>query len=253
MGSTTLREKAYRYIHEKIASGALPEGCQVSELSLAKELAISRTPVREAIGRLITEGLVEQVPRHGTIVRGPDRRDLTELYEVREALERYAAVEAARRIGAQDLELLVRLFEQMRRLARELRGGQVAALEGSALRQFLAADMGFHLVLIRATGNRRIMKIVGEMGVMVRIFGHHRQTHTPGIVARACQFHGRILGAVRRGDAAAARRWMVRHLRASKRQALDAMARGQDGPAGAVLDLPNDLLRDALPDNSPGE
>jgi DNA-binding GntR family transcriptional regulator len=244
MSPSTLREQAYRHIHGKIASGLLTGGSLVSELSLARELGISRTPVREAIRQLIMEGLVEQVPRHGTIVRIPNRRELAELYEVREALESYAVAEAARRIEAADLELLGCLYGRMRDLGRQLLTGGAAMLEGTALREFLAADMGFHLTLIRATGNRRIMQIVGAMGVLVRIFGHRRQSHTPGIVRRTCRFHARILRAVRRGDADAARRWMVRHLRASKRQSLESMDRAQEELTGIPLTLPEELLEE---------
>jgi len=241
---TNLREQAYRHIHGKIASGRLSGGSLVSELSLARELGISRTPVREAIRQLILEGLVEQVPRHGTIVRIPNRRELADLYEVREALESYAVAEAARRVEPGDLELLGRLYGRMRELGRELLAGGAPMLEGAPLREFLAADMGFHLALIRATGNRRIMQIVGAMGVLVRIFGHRRQNHTPGIVRRTCRFHARILLAVRRGDAETARRWMVRHLRASKRQSLESTDRVQEEHAGVCLTLPEDLLEE---------
>ncbi len=237
----SLREQAYRFLHGKIASGSLPAGSLVSELSLAKELGISRTPVREAIGRLISEGLVEQIPRHGTIVRNPDRRDLAELYEVREALESYAAAEAARRIGAEDLKLLDELLARMRELAREVRQSGATVLTGPALQQFLAADMGFHSVLIRATGNRRITRIIAEMGVMVRIFGFQRQAHTPGIVTRTCRFHAQVLKAVRCGDADLARRWMVRHLRTSKRQALEALDIERRVAEGWVVPLAYDL------------
>ena len=103
MVSPNRRERAYQYLHARIASGALAGGALVSELSLAREMGLSRTPVREAIRQLIMEGLVEQVPRHGTIVRIPERREVAELYEVREALESYAVAQAARRILPADL------------------------------------------------------------------------------------------------------------------------------------------------------
>jgi len=243
MDSPNLRERAYRHIHGQIASGSLAGGSQVSELSLAKALGISRTPVRDAIRQLINEGLLEQIPRGGTIVRIPDRSELTELYEIREALESYAVARAAQRIAPADLELLGGLLHEMRRVAREtFKKGGPQALEGEALWRFLAADMAFHQVLIRATGNRRILKIVSDMGVLVRIFGHRRQLHTLGIVRRTCRFHAKILRAVRRGDSQGARRWTVRHLRASKRQALDVIQRENDPQA----ELPSTALDDLL-------
>ncbi len=242
MRSDSLREQAYRYIHGKIVSGLLAGGSQVSEQSLAKEIGISRTPVREAIRQLCMEGLVEQVPRFGTIVRIPDRRELAELFEVREALESYAASEAARRITPEDLELLARLYRQMRRITRRLQANGASLLEGTPLRHFLAADMGFHLLLIRATGNRRMMKMTAEMGVLVRIFGHRRQVHTAQIAVQACRYHRKILEALQKRDAEAARDWVVRHLHASRRQTLASLEQAQASEGTASLTLPEDLL-----------
>ena len=241
MSGDTLSQEAYRYIHQKIATGLLPGGSQISELSLAKEIGISRTPVREAIRRLALEGLVEQVPRYGTIVRTPDRQELAELYEVREALESYAAAEAARRLAADDLQVLAGLVRRMRAVGHELQQSGSAALEGTGLKGFLAADMGFHMVLIRAGGNRRMMKIVADTQVLTRIFGYRRQTHDLAIVARTCRLHGRILRAMRQQDPAAARAWMARHIRLSKRQTLESFDQTQTAGAGMPLTLPEDV------------
>jgi DNA-binding GntR family transcriptional regulator len=218
-------ETAYDAIRDKIASGALPGGSLVSELSLANELNISRSPVREAVRRLIHEGLVEQVPRHGTIIRRPDRRDLAELYELREALESYAVVKAAQIIGPQDLAHLRDFVEQIRNIAREFANSGAGKLEGAALRDFLAADRGFHETLIGVVRNRRFQLIAESMGVMRQIFGLNRQMHTLAVVRQTCRLHARIFAAIRRGDGIAARRWMVRHLRLSKQQALEAIER----------------------------
>lgn len=242
MSSDSRREQAYRYIHGKIASGRLTGGSQVSEQSLANEIGISRTPVREAIRQLIMEGLVEQVPRFGTIVRIPDRRELAELFEVREALESYAAGEAARRMTPEDLELVTRLYRQMRAITQQLQVDGTPALDGTPLRQFLAADMGFHLLLIRATGNRRMMKITADMGVLVRIFGHRRQVHTVQIATQACRYHRQILRALHKRDAETARDWIVRHLHASRRQTLASLDHLQTSESAPPLALPEDLL-----------
>src|SRR5438105_3197888 len=83
---TSLAQKAYEHLQEGIFSGRLRAGTVISEEALAKELGISRTPVGEAIRQLAGEGLVEQVPRYGTIVKPLDRRELQELYEIRDAL-----------------------------------------------------------------------------------------------------------------------------------------------------------------------
>ena len=78
----------------------------LSELAVAKELGISRTPVREAFRDFEQEGVLEQVPRFGTRVKALDRRDLVELYELREALEPYAVAQAAGRLSDADAHTL---------------------------------------------------------------------------------------------------------------------------------------------------
>ena len=215
-----LRQKAYDWIQGRIVSGALGAGQQVSELSLAKEVGLSRTPVREAIRKLVHEGLLEQVPRLGTVVRTPARRDIVELYELREALESYAVGLAAERIGPDDLAQLDQCCTAMRKIEQQLRRtGKV--LHGEGMSRFLSADLAFHMTLLRAAGNARILKIVAESRVLTRIFGTRRQEHDARVVARAHRYHRRVLQALKKGDGTAARRILSEHIRASKQAALE--------------------------------
>jgi len=220
MTRVSLCQRAYRHLQQRILSGDLPAGAVVSELSLAKEIGIGRTPVREAIRQLQLEGLVEQVPRYGTIVCKPGRQDLIELYQVREALEPYAVGLAAERISGADLAVLEKLCDKVRSIAHELRDSRAERLEGSLLQLFLSADMAFHMLLIRAAGSGRIVKIVGDTRMFNRIFGVQRHVHDLAIVARALHFHRRILRAVKKKDAEEASRWTALHIRTGLRQVL---------------------------------
>jgi DNA-binding GntR family transcriptional regulator len=243
--SGTLRNQAYSYIQKKILSGELPVGQQVSEASLAREIGISRTPVREAIQQLVREGLVEQVPRLGTLVKALDRRDVVELYELREALEPFAVGHAAQRIGAADLARCDRLCDEIHRLNEEARQSGVERLGGAKLLRFLAADMGFHMILVRAAGNERIQKIVADSRVLIRIFNTHRQEHDHKILDETEQFHSQILKAVREHDSDRARALMNEHIATSKRETLEFIDRGSgaaDQPT--TLGLPEDLLKE---------
>ncbi len=228
MSTTSLRQRAYDYIHARIFSGDLLPGSQVSEQSLAVEIGISRTPVREAIRQLAEEGVVVQVPRFGTIVRAPDRQELVELFQLREALEPYAVGLAAESITPAQLDLLEQSCCQMRQIALELRNDPAPVLDPPAMQRFLSADMAFHMVLIQAAGNRRIAKIVADSRVIARIFGAGRQVHDLRVVARAYRSHCRIVRAVRRGAGEAARQWMAEHIRTSMQQALDHYDRAED-------------------------
>jgi DNA-binding GntR family transcriptional regulator len=222
MIANPLRQRAYEFIQEGIVSGRLAVGSQLSEMSLAQQMGISRTPVREAIRRLVHEGLLEQLPRYGTIVRTPDRRDIVELYELREALEGYAVGRAAAGIAAKNLALLAQLCDEINRLGAGLRRSGKPALEGELMEQFLAADLAFHMVIVRAAGNGRLLKTVSESRVLTRVIGMKRQEHTAVVVEETYRYHSRILRALRRGDAKAAHELLVDHIRRSKEEALEA-------------------------------
>jgi DNA-binding GntR family transcriptional regulator len=82
----TIQEKAYSYLRKKILSGELAPGEALSEVSIARELGNSRGPLREAVRRLRAEGLLRQAPTGGSMVVEFSRREVAELYELREAL-----------------------------------------------------------------------------------------------------------------------------------------------------------------------
>ena len=92
-----MREVAYHHIQRKISLRELRAGAPVSDVGIAKELGISRTPAREAIRQLVSEGLLESVAGRGVVVITLDRDDIRELYEMREALEGLAARTVAAR------------------------------------------------------------------------------------------------------------------------------------------------------------
>lgn len=254
MNEGTLAEQAYRRIQEEIFSGRLLPGSRVSEKSLAHQLGFGRTPVREAIRRLHGEGLVEQVPRHGTIVRTPDRNEIIEIYELREALESYAVAQAARRIRPEEITLLESLCRQMLELGHELKQQGLQRLDGQALRRHLTADMSFHLVLIHAARNRRLTKAVADNRLVAQIFASQFASFDLAFIARVYGFHRRILRAVRRGDEAAAHRWMVLHVQTALREMLAHFDRHQEQQRIAIRDLPPDVLEQlAHLTNSPSE
>lgn len=241
---TTLSQKAYAHIHDRIVSGCLEPGAVVSESLLAKDLGMSRTPVGEAVRQLAREGLVEQVPRFGTIVRAVDRRELVELYEMREALESYAAGKAAERISASDLGKLRVLCDAMQRIAEGVRQAGRQELNIEELKVFLSADMAFHMVILTASGNRRMQRAVTETRAVSRIFRMRRQKHDLQIVENAHQHHENILQALRAGDQRQAASLMARHIDESKTQTLNQL----DGEANAVGpgELPEDLPQDIV-------
>jgi DNA-binding GntR family transcriptional regulator len=142
-----LSEVAYEVLREAILGGRLPPGARIVEADVARQMAISRSPVREAVRKLEHEGLVEYVPRHGTVVVGLSRDDVADAYELRAHLEAYGARLAAMRASDASLADLMELIERMRAC------GVAEDLEG-----LVTADVEFHRQICRASGSRRLLQ-----------------------------------------------------------------------------------------------
>lgn len=241
MTAVTSAQKAYDHIRDRILSGQFLPGAVISEAALAKELGVSRTPVGEALRELSATGLVEQVPRYGTIVRSVTRPEIVELYELREALEPYAVGLAAQRITAEDIERLQRLCDRLDGFLAELQESGQDELKSQSLREFLAADMAFHTLLIHAAGNRRIARQIRDSQVLTVLFGTHRLVHDREVIALVCRLHARILDAVRSGDVATARQVAAEHIRLSLEKTLSSFDRHRPATDLAALALPHEV------------
>jgi DNA-binding GntR family transcriptional regulator len=250
MTTETLSSKAYKNIQERIFSGSLPVGSVVSEVSLANEIGVSRTPVREAVRRLCVDGLLEQVPGYGTIVRRQSRREMIELYQLREALESYAVGVAAQNISNQDMARLEILCDKMRTIAHELRDSNLDALDSDGMGSFLAVDMAFHILLIRSAGNSRITKLASESRMLTGCFFRtNRRQHDLHIVAGAYRFHRRIFQAVQHSDVEKACRLTVEHIHAGMQGMIKQYDKIESASSPSDLtnmNLSNDLLKELI-------
>ena len=109
----TLWQRVYGHLRAEILAGRLEPGAELAEVALSEQLGVSRGPLREAIGRLASEGLVTVRPRRGAVVRSLSKEEFVELYQVREALEMLAVRLAVPRLGPEDVAALERLVEEM--------------------------------------------------------------------------------------------------------------------------------------------
>ncbi|MGH7485527.1 MAG: GntR family transcriptional regulator, partial [bacterium] len=152
----SIQEKAYLFVRKKIASGELLPGAILSEASIARELGNSRGPLREAIRQLTAEGFLRQTPNRSSVVMEFSRRDIAELYELREALEVYAVGQAAAH-GARptELEVFQRLVDEVLVLRDKLQASGKRRLDAAQMRRFVQIDLNFHSLLVRAAANRR--------------------------------------------------------------------------------------------------
>lgn len=147
-----LRDVVFNTLRQGILRGFLPPGLRLMEIQLAKQLGVSRTPVREAIRMLELEGLVKTVPRKGAEVAEITPKDLHDVLEVRCALEELAVELACQSITKKELEALKSVLEKFRKLVPE---GDVNALA--------KCDVEFHDIIIQSTGNNRLIQLLNNL------------------------------------------------------------------------------------------
>jgi DNA-binding GntR family transcriptional regulator len=236
----TLSEHAYYFLKEKLLVGDLgPPGARVSDLELSKSIGISRTPVREAINQLATEGLLERRPRLGVFIKLPDRREIEELYDLRILLESYAAERAAEVDGDSLREKLRKIYDEMRQIIEAFRQSGIPKLERELAVRWFTSDSAFHINIIKATRNRHILKISSEMRLMTQILGHRRIDHDLKDLLRIFGEHGEILEAILGGDARKARMLMSKHVQHSKQETLESIQH-REQPDGAIAPFSQD-------------
>jgi len=217
-----LGHHAYQHLKRKLLNGELAAGSKISEVQLAADLGMSRTPVREAIRRLEMEGVLQAVASSGTFVRHAERSTIIEVYELRIAIESFAVQKAARRMKPAQIAQLRDLCDQMLEAIRDFRDSGATHMKDEPLRRYLNADVAFHLLLLEASGNRLAQAIYGDLNLRSAIFGfrsHERDLHH---VARVWQQHDRVARAVRQREAQTALQELEKHMRSSMDAALEA-------------------------------
>ncbi|MHC5109440.1 MAG: GntR family transcriptional regulator [Planctomycetota bacterium] len=228
------KEHAYRYIREQLRTGQLKPGDRLAEVNLAKEINVSRGPLREAIGQLASEGLVQQTTGLGAYVRSPDVDEIREIYETREALECFIVEQAAQAITDAHLDQLQQYCDRMGELLRIYRAK--VAWKDEHRQALLDADTDFHAVIAQVAPNSRIEKLLKDYRLLQRMLAYQDQlvgASTLSTRSWAWGQHVRILRALRNRDADAARRAMSAHVQTAMRNALAAFGALQERNSGA--------------------
>lgn len=225
-----LADRAYRFLRQELSEGNLAPGMQLVNRKLAKRIGVSVIPVREAIHRLVSEGLVEHVPGAGAFVRSPKREDLEELYILRDALESCAAAAAAHYITPHlldDLEAVIDEFRNVRDLIRERAEGHATLAQFS---RWLDCEEEFHQIVIAASRNRLIAKVIHEHRAVATVFESQRNSPrllTAELAGQVCVRKENLLNALRAGDGELARKLMSEHIQCGCKEVL-AFFRQQD-------------------------
>jgi DNA-binding GntR family transcriptional regulator len=183
----TAVDAVYEVLRRSILDGELPPGHRLRSDVLANELEVSRTPVREALRKLETEGLVD-ASRSGLVVRQSSEEDLVEIFYLREALEGMAARLAAENATRAEIDELNALFEDME---------AVAARGDIALVRKLTGE--FHLLVCRASHNKRLIQSL--QGLLDHVRQAQSSTlYMPGRPADALKEHRALLRAIEKRD-----------------------------------------------------
>ena len=217
---TNLNDKAYEFIVRKLSSGELKPGQKLSEPSLAKACGVSRTPMREAVRRLVEEGALYQIVKSGTYVTGLGAKEVCDAYEIRSIIESAMLEMAVGNLTKKDFAVLQAACNKMHSAIDSMRKAKMDIMTGRPESDFLQADIRFHLTLLRASGNSLAEKIIVNAYRRNQFFGTHSHQRTLEHVALALKFHCEILKACRRRDSAAAVKWLQSHIARSKNDAL---------------------------------
>jgi DNA-binding GntR family transcriptional regulator len=199
-------ETAYAVIRAGIVSGEFARGDRLRETELAERVGVSRTPIREALRRLDSEGLVDFVPNRGARVTAWTERELDDLYEARALLESFAAKLAASRIKREQLGRLRELAAEMKALV---------AAEGPAADRLTDLNGEFHLTIAAAGGNAHIETLIRGFIDVPLVHRTFRQ-YAPERLRASMFHHDELIAALAAGDGDWAESVMRSHILAAR-------------------------------------
>ncbi|NKY35603.1 GntR family transcriptional regulator [Nocardia speluncae] len=213
--TATFAHRTESVLRDMVLDGTLKPGERLNEVALAAELGISRGPLREAIQRLVSEGLLTVISHRGAFVRTFTRQEVVDLYELRAALELHAVRLLCRTAGDDDLADL----EALLKAAQE----HVATTADTAY----PAELDFHLQIVVLTNNQALLSAALETQRLVslaRTMSANRPTRAREAVAE----HEDLVTALKKRDPERAVRCMEDHLRHSMESALAALGLPDD-------------------------
>ena len=196
-----IAETVYESLKSAILENTLKAGSRLIEASIATELGVSNTPVREALTRLEREGLVTILPRRGAVVRSFSADDILEIGEVRELIEAHAIRKSVERRTSKVLAQLEAILDQC-----------VPLVAARDLRSLNRLDVEFHRLLVRTSGNSRLIHVFEMLHDQFQVV-RWRLAYLRARPQTTYEHHRQILAAFAAGDAAEAERRLRWHIR----------------------------------------
>ena len=220
---TNLGEEVYRLLWKRILDRGLRPGDKLSDLRLSQELGVSRTPTREALQRLVSDGIVRPERNRGFFVVSFSASDIAEIYDLRATLETMALREAAPRLSP---DVLMSAQIDLDVSEARLNAAATESEKLDAHTAFLEVDRGFHRSLVELAGNSRLQNIVEGLWAQIAVFqwaGGFRDHWTEAAITR----HRSIIGAMLEGDVDGATEELRQHIDEVKLWAIDELGASQ--------------------------
>ena len=204
--TSLLVDQAYDAIKEDVLHKLLIPGKKINVLELSKRYNISVTPIKLALNRLVTEGMVESIPRRGMVVKPVTQETLREAFEIRTMIELFCVPQVLKK-AREDPSYLAELENNIRE---HLTAVDETSKGSSHLRQN-QIDSDFHLLLVSATQNERMLSIYKSLGFHMTMFYLYGEKRTQRFV-ECNQEHLDILNAVKAQDRQALEKAISAHL-----------------------------------------
>ncbi|WP_189578330.1 GntR family transcriptional regulator [Marinobacter zhanjiangensis] len=204
----TRADEAFDCLQTAIVTGDLAPGEKIGEVELCARFKLTRGPLREALGRLESRGLLVRRPHAGVKVVSVSADELMELYRIREAMEGLAARQAAERMTDQEIADLQATLDSHETMIEEARGQAYYQAEG---------DYDFHHRIATGSRNAKLAQmLLGDLYYMVRMY-RYRLSTSSGRPHRALGEHRRIVEAIAQRDGELAEFLMQRHINAARK------------------------------------
>lgn len=198
----SLNETAYDIIREKILNGEFALGSRLREDLLAEEISMSRTPVREAINRLVADGLIINRVRKGLYLIQPEDREIEDYIDIRSALEKLSVEKCIRHINPEQKETIHSNLQKFK-----------AALDRGDFETCNNLDADFHMAIARIADNQKLLALLKELSAFFQLVRRtEKRTHPREKNEQTFKEHSRIVEAILAGDVDAACRAMSNNI-----------------------------------------
>jgi len=196
----SLSSRVYHQIRAEIIRGTLVPGESVTEMGLAKDCGVSRTPVREALHQLELEGLVELIPNKGAVILGISPEDICDIYQIRAMLEGSVAERAARLATDEDIRKLTDILDLTE-----------FYISRQNLQQLQAMDGQFHQLIYDMSSSRMFKRVLKDMHYYIGLT-RDASLKSAGRAAQSVKEHRAVLEAIAQHDGDKAKKLMNHHV-----------------------------------------